>query len=177
MITRTRPVENLYEPDCIRTYMGTYFNVFDPKPSLIHIEDIAHVLAQECRFGGHLPFFYSVAQHSLAVMNQVPKPLKLQALLHDASEAYLRDIPKPIKDRMPEYKAIENNLMVAIASRFGFDWPKSREVKEADEAQIVYEWENCMISINPIEGMAPADAEVRFLRAFYKLTHSSAPKP
>jgi uncharacterized protein len=78
--------ENLYEPDCIRTYTGLYINVFNPKPEMIEIEDIAHALSFQCRFGGHLPKFYSVAQHSLNCSYLVKEPaLKLTALLHDAS--------------------------------------------------------------------------------------------
>ena len=54
--------ENLYTPNCIRTFTGLYMNVFNPKPDMICIEDIAHALSQQPRFGGHLPRMYSVAQ-------------------------------------------------------------------------------------------------------------------
>src|SRR5665811_1025646 len=98
-------MENLYTPNCIRTFTGIYMNVFEPTPEMISIEDIAHALTMQCRFGGHLPDFYSVAQHSLNCSYLIDNPkLKLTALLHDASEAYLLDIPRPIKNNLNNYK-------------------------------------------------------------------------
>ena len=58
-------IENLYTPDCIRTYTGIYMNVFEPTLEMIHIEDIAHALSMQCRFGGHLYDFYSVVQKQI----------------------------------------------------------------------------------------------------------------
>lgn len=57
--------ESLYTPNCIRTFTGIYMNVFDPTDEMICIEDIANALSHQCRFAGHLPNFYSVAQHSV----------------------------------------------------------------------------------------------------------------
>ncbi len=74
--------ENLYTPDCIRTFSGQYVNVFAPDPDTILIEDIAHALSQQCRFGGHLPEFYSVAQHCVICALAVPPEHALSALLH-----------------------------------------------------------------------------------------------
>ena len=116
--------ENLFTPGCIRTFTGLYIDVFEPKPEMICIEDIAHGLSMQCRFGGQLPKFYSVAQHSIHCSEIVSDHLKLEALLHDASEAYLLDIPSPIKNRMPEYKAVEDRLMKAIAAKLGTKIPK-----------------------------------------------------
>lgn len=138
-------MENLYAIDCIRTYTGIYMNVFEPTPEMISIEDIAHSLSMQCRFGGHLPFFYSVAQHSLVVSKYVSKENKLAALLHDASEAYLMDIPRPIKMRLPDYKDIEDNLMKKIAEKFGFEYPLCDEIKKADDAVLQLEWDILMI--------------------------------
>ncbi|MFC4230551.1 hypothetical protein ACFOW1_01525 [Parasediminibacterium paludis] len=66
-------LEDLYKPNCIRTYTGLYMNVFDPTPEMICIEDIAHALSHQCRFSGHTKQFYSVAQHSYHVAALVPK--------------------------------------------------------------------------------------------------------
>lgn len=138
--------ENLYTPDCIRTYTGLYMNVFEPTSEMIDITDIAHALSYQCRFGGHLPKFYSVAQHCLNCSYLIGNPeLKLAALLHDASEAYLLDIPRPIKNRLANYKEIENGLMKVIAEEFGFVWPLQKEIKVIDEAMLQTEWDCLML--------------------------------
>lgn len=134
--------ENLHAGDCIRTHSGQYVNVFDPDPDTILIEDIAHALANQCRFGGHLPRFYSVALHSVYCSHQVhEKELRLAALMHDASEAYLLDIPSPIKRKLYDYTHIEHGLMYVIAKKFGFEWPMHQKVKEADRIMLEMEWE------------------------------------
>jgi len=139
-------VENLYTKDCIRTFSGIYMNVFEPTKEMICIEDIAHALSMQCRFGGHLPNFYSVGRHSLNCSYLIDKPeLKLSALLHDASEAYLLDIPRPIKQRLDNYKGIENRLMYEIANKFGFAWPMPTKVKNIDETMLQLEWDCLMM--------------------------------
>lgn len=143
-------IENLYTPDCIRTYRGKYINVFEPTPEMICIEDIAHSLSMQCRFAGHLPQFYSVAQHSILCCQLITeKEHKLAALLHDASEAYLLDIPKPIKNKLGNYKEVEDNLMSVIAKKFGFAYPLHDKVKEVDNYMLEWEWNSLMIK-NPI---------------------------
>lgn len=139
-------MENLYTPNCIRTVTGIYMNVFEPTPEMICIEDIAHALSNQCRFGGHLPRFYSVAEHSLNCMHLIEKDeLKLGALLHDASEAYLLDIPSPIKKGLSNYKEIEDRLMMVIAKKFEFDYPLHPEIKKVDEIMLQMEWDNLML--------------------------------
>lgn len=134
--------ENLYEPGCIRTRSGVYIDVFDPKPHQILIEDIAHSLSHQCRFGGHLDHFYSVAQHSVYCSRYgfENRDRKLQLLMHDASEAYLLDMPKPIKDRLPDYVEVEKNLMNMIAKKFGFEWPLDEFGKHVDRSMMELEW-------------------------------------
>ncbi|MEL7586629.1 MAG: hypothetical protein AAGU19_07930 [Prolixibacteraceae bacterium] len=165
--------ENLWMPDCIRTYTGLYMNVFEPKPEMINIEDIAHSLSMQCRFGGHLPIFFSVAQHSINCAALVGDERQmLAALLHDASEAYLLDIPRPIKSRMPEYKAIEYKLMLAIADKFGFEWPMSDIVKKIDEEMLVWEW-NCIMLRNSAEApniQSQRETKKAFLNIYKVLT-------
>lgn len=138
--------ENLYTPDCIRTYSGIYMNVFEPTLEMICIEDIAHALSMQCRFGGHLPSFYSVAQHSLNCSYLIEEPeLKLEALLHDASEAYLLDIPRPIKQRLHNYKDLERELMILIFEKFGLTYPIHEKVKAVDETMLQLEWDCLML--------------------------------
>ena len=138
--------ENLYTPDCIRTFTGIYMNVFEPTLEMICIEDIAHSLAQQPRFGGHLPKFYSVAQHSLKCSYLMDSDEeRFEALMHDASEGYLLDIPSPIKKRLSQYKEIEHNLMLKIAEKFGFKYPLSENVKTMDNAMLNAEWHWLML--------------------------------
>lgn len=134
--------ENLYEPNCIRTFTGKYFDPFNPNPALINIVDIAHALNNIPRFAGHTKYRYSVAQHCLNMSTFFDNPHdKLAALLHDASEAYLLDMPKPIKDRLPDYATAEENLMHVIAKKYGFLFPISPKIKKADEDALVTEWD------------------------------------
>lgn len=142
--------ENLYTPNCIRTVSGIYMNVFEPTPEMICIEDIAHALSMQCRFGGHLPTFYSVAQHSLNCSYLIEdEKLKLPALLHDAGEAYLIDVPRPVKRGLTNYKEIEDRLMRVIADKFGFEYPLHPDVKEVDEQMLQTEWNHLMLGNDP----------------------------
>lgn len=142
------PMENLYTPNCIRTVSGKYVNLVDPDPATLDITDIAHALSRIPRFGGHLPVAYSVAHHSVHVARLCQdhdRRVQFQALMHDASEAYLLDIPKPLKDYLPEYRAIEDRMMRALAQRFGFGWPLHPAVKQADKVALETEWEHLML--------------------------------
>lgn len=130
------------EGDWIQTYTGRQFWPLDPRPEEIFIEDIAHALSMQCRFGGHVKAFYSVAQHSVEVSNVVLRTHGLWGLLHDASEAYLVDLPRPLKhfgDLGKWYKFAESALMVAIAERFGLQWPMPTEVEMADDCVLAAE--------------------------------------
>lgn len=126
----------------IETYSGKRFYFLDPTPDMVDIEDIAHSLSNQCRFAGHVSKFYSVAEHSINVSNLVQRinrgdsKLSLAALLHDASEAYLIDIPSPIKQHLPGYKDIEHRVMGVIAAKFGFQWPPDGIIHDADAAQL-----------------------------------------
>jgi hypothetical protein len=141
--------ENLYTKDCIRTYAGHYLNPFLPDPEKIWAEDIAHALAHQCRFGGHLPVFYSVAQHSVEVSRHVAPQHAMAALLHDASEAYLLDMPSPIKRRLSDYKAVEDIMMRAIAERYHFEFPLHESIKRVDNIMCEVEWHQLMLKGKP----------------------------
>jgi hypothetical protein len=112
----------------------------------VEILDIAVPLSRAPRFAGHSRFEYSVAAHSIHVSLLVPEHLRLQALFHDASEAYLADIPSPFKALMPDYKVIEEGIMQAIAKRFKFDFPIDPIVKQADAAALWIERRTLFIS-------------------------------
>ena len=121
----------------IATHSGKKLNPFNPNPDDITIGDIAHSLSMMCRFNGHCSRFYSVAEHSILV-SQVVKIVSREAamygLMHDAAEAYLSDIPKPIKRRLPEAMEIENVLLNAILAKFKITVTQDiiQEVEKAD---------------------------------------------
>jgi len=114
-----------------QVYTGRRFYPFDPRPEDIFIEDFAHALSLECRYNGHCRVHYSVAEHSVRVARWVEKwsgrnvqqhrQLILSALLHDASEAYLKDLPTMIKEHpeMEFYRKAEHRVMLAVWERFG----------------------------------------------------------
>lgn len=113
----------------IETALGKKFYFLSPKEDDIDIKDIAFSLANQCRFNGHVPFF-SVAEHSVAVAARLPPELQLAGLLHDAAEAYLSDIPSPIKQWLPDYQKMEERVQEVIDRKFGTEY--SPVVKAAD---------------------------------------------
>jgi len=130
----------------LQTVSGRWVNPFDPDPSQLDAGDIARALANQCRFGGHSRVFYSVAQHSVIVSELVEQgggevEDVFAALMHDATEAYLGDMPHPLKHRSPlgaAFKAAEDHLELAIRDRFRIraDVP---EIKRVDRALLATE--------------------------------------
>jgi hypothetical protein len=174
-------MENLFTPRSIRTVSGKYVNVFEPDPDTLCIEDIAHALAHQPRFGGHLPDFFSVAQHSIMCAETAFTHNKFNALMHDASEAYLLDIPRPIKLELSNYKEIENGLMLALAKKFGFEWPMNDSIKGLDDFHLRYEFHDLMLgqqfeNCPRIIPMSPRHAKKCFLTQFelYSKTYAAA---
>lgn len=135
--------------DWIQTYTGRQFWPCDPRPEEIHIEDIAHSLSMQCRFTGHCEQFYSVAEHSVRVSEILPGNSALWGLMHDASEAYLTDLSRPLKRGSglgPIYKAMESRLMRAVCERFGMPIDEPAEVKKADNCLLMTEKRDLMRS-------------------------------
>jgi 5'-deoxynucleotidase YfbR-like HD superfamily hydrolase len=166
--------ENLYTTDCIRTFTGKYVNVFEPKPEMFCIEDIAHALSFQCRFGGHLPHFYTVAQHSVHVSRKCDCGNSFTGLMHDVSEAYLVDIPRPIKLRLPEYQAIEDQLNKVLAQVFGFQYPFPPDIKEADKYCLEDEWEWIFMKRSSARVLSISASKQLFLERYYELKKLSA---
>lgn len=121
-----------------RTYSGKRIDFAQPiKAEDIEIEDIANGLIKLCRFSGQCYSFYSVAQHSLHVSALIRddggSPVEqLAGLLHDASEAYIADLPSPAKLECPDYLELETNMMKAICERFSLPFPLPAHVWAAD---------------------------------------------
>ena len=117
----------------ITTFSGKTFHVLDPQPNEVALEDVAHALALTNRFSGHTRFPYSVAQHSVLVSNVVPPELMLQGLLHDSAEAYITDIPTPLKKKLEDIQEIERRICIAVGDALGVNMElKSDAVKDAD---------------------------------------------
>lgn len=173
----------------LQTFTGRQVAPLAPRVSDIAIEDIAHALSHLCRFGGHVRTFYSVAQHSVLVSHALPTELALWGLLHDASEAYLVDLPTPIKSAGPlsGYRGIESLLQRTIYQAFGLAGDEPVQVHDADQALLVLEARALFapaaaerITASTRAGLAlpsmqitpvdPAQAKAGFLKRFNVLT-------
>jgi len=130
--------------DWMQTYTGKQYWPIDPRPEEVCIEDIAHALSNICRYAGHCKSFYSVAEHSIYVSLIVQPEHALTALLHDATEAYVVDVPRPLKRFLANYKEIEQSNWIAIADKFGLPHEMPREIKDADNAVLLAEKEYVM---------------------------------
>lgn len=132
--------------DWIQTFTGKQFWPLDPSEDEISIYDIAHSLSMQCRFNGHCNRFYSVAEHCVRVSVECPPEDALWGLLHDASEAYLSDIPRPLK-RLTEfvkYRESEFFLQSVIYARFGLRGPEPAVVKRMDNVLLATEKRDLM---------------------------------
>ena len=130
----------------VETFSGQAMDLLRPDSELIHLDDIAHSLGNNCRFNGHTSSYYSVAEHSVLVACLVEKMtssrhLVLAGFLHDAHEAYLGDIPTPIKQNLPGWKELSGLMDEAIGKRFTVDPElfQSPEVELADRMALSME--------------------------------------
>ena len=170
-------------PD-ILTASGRYFNFLALENNVFDITEIAHALSNICRFTGHANEFYSVAQHCVMVSHLVPPEDALAGLLHDAAEAFLGDVSRPLKQLLPDYKAIEKLVEADVFRRFGLPSTLPASVKQADLVMLATEQRDLMpphddewpvIShVTPlVETLMPWDnisAKAAFLRRYCQLT-------
>lgn len=153
-------------------------------PFTFDIKDIAHALSLICRFGGHCNEFYSVAEHSVRVSQFVGREYALWGLLHDAAEAYVGDIVKPLQAWCPQLKELESVILKAIAREFHLVWPIPQEIKIIDDRMCATEYRDLMNSntiptfiqgIEPfaeeIEPLTWREAEITFLDRFENLSY------
>ena len=184
----------------ITTFTGKTLDFENPDPESICIEDIAHALSMVCRFSGQCREFYSVAQHSVLVSlglhavvtteeqktwwlwREHETRLRQIALLHDAAEAYMGDLNRPLKRIMPQYSKIEDRVFRAIATKFKLLFTGLPDiVKDMDRLIFANEWASFMPpgpsdadrepdkEIGIIKAMGPKEAEVVFLGRFKEL--------
>ena len=136
----------------ITTYTRKHFDPINPDAELICIEDIAHALPMICRGNGHVSSFWSVGEHCIlcakeAAAKGYSNRLVLAALLHDASECYMSDVPRPFKKELPEYQKWEDHLLSLIYEKFlGSDLTEKEQIqlKEIDNAMLWYDLEELL---------------------------------
>ena len=127
----------------ILTADGIYFN-FEAPTEGFSLNAIARGLANTCRFGGQCDRFYSVAEHSIHVSRIVPEHMAIIGLLHDAAEAFVGDMPKPLKELLPDFKAVERRIEAALFRAFGLPEDLPGEIKHADRAMLATEQRQLM---------------------------------
>lgn len=199
MTTETATIPILREQDgtWIQTYTGRRFWPLDPRPNEVTIGDIAHALSMICRYNGHTRRFYSVAEHSILlcryILDHWPayKIEQLQALMHDAAEAYLCDIPRPVKPMLPGYREAEHRVEVAIQTAFGLPFPGHSKMTKTIDQRILYDEANALMGVDSIAWhqrfapgldveircLSPEQAEAEFLEEFHRLTARKSDDP
>lgn len=166
----------------IRTFTGKKFYWNTIETNDYDIRDIAHALAMNCRWTGHVKKFYSVAQHSWCASQVVPREHALAALLHDATEAYVHDTPSPLKWYLREHSFtafadLEKRVDIALFKAFKLSYPRDPVIKEADLRLLATENRDLMPKgeervhmIEPyawrIDPWIPEVAEEEFLRRY-----------
>lgn len=174
----------------IQTYGGEYVSPLFPHKWTPRIDDIAHALSNLCRFTGHVRRFYSVCEHSCRVADLLPPELRLAGLLHDASEAYLGDMSRPLKHHPffgEAYRDVERALQARIYETFGLG-VEPDEVKDADNRLLATEVRDLMVA-DPgdwkvLEGVEPLPeaivpwspeyAKSAFMFRYYQLARVAA---
>ncbi|EAA9528377.1 HD family hydrolase, partial [Salmonella enterica] len=145
----------------IQTLSGKQFDYLSATIDDIDIEDIAVALSNICRFSGHLPEFYSVAQHSVLCSQLVSPEFAFEALMHDAAEAYCQDIPAPLKALLPDYREIEKRTDQLIRFKLGLPLEDASVVKYADLTMLATERRDLDIDDSIpwviLEGIPPTD--------------------
>lgn len=168
----------------IQTYSGIQFYPLKPELDKLNIIDIAHALSLVGRYNGHINHHYSIAQHSVLISRTFDDPILAKwGLLHDAPEAYICDIPRPIKPLLIGYKELEETYERLVAEKWDLPFPIPKEVMKHDMQILSTEMHSMMTcnknteaflqGISPldveIEKLQPVEAEVMFLQHYIKL--------
>lgn len=140
----------------IGTFSGNSFYPLDPDPEDVEMRDIAHGLAHTCRYAGQCQYFYSVGTHSLYVSRELAgehePAVQLYGLFHDAAEAYVTDVPRPVKGELDGYERIETGIRSAVWESLGIDPPTDDQwqaVMAADDRLFHYEADTLLHGFQP----------------------------
>ena len=147
----------------IRLGSGRYFDLAAPAARDIDIEDIAGALSKICRFGAHIDRFYSVAEHSVhcadvATEDGLPPEARLAVLLHDAAEAYVGDMVRPLKIMLPAFSAVEESVLRAIAAAIGVDFSRWKPQIRAIDNGVLFAEKNLLFSRDDIPWTGESEA-------------------
>lgn len=175
--------------DYITTYTKVHFTPLTPHAEDLRIEDIAHALSLMTRANGHFPEFYSVGQHCIACCREAmargyDRRLSLACLLHDAGEAYLADVTRPVKAHMEFYQKTEKRLLDVIYEHYlgsGLTENEAAAVADVDDTMLYHEFFHYMgerlfrpestLHSKPEFGFRPfADVEKEYLELFKQLS-------
>jgi hypothetical protein len=171
----------------IQTFTGKRVDPRNMTEADICIEDIAHALSMQCRYGGHTRYFYSVAEHCILVSEAIAyrghygRRAQLYGLLHDADEAYLPDMCRPVKEMFPEYKTAGDRILELVVKKYYLPYGAVEEVKKVDHMLLHTEAQQLMGDLNgwylpeppmpevTVQCLPPSEAEAEFLRRFTNL--------
>jgi hypothetical protein len=169
------------EDGWMETFTGKKFTFQKPTPEIICIRDIAHALALLTRYNGHTIKFYSVAEHCVLLTRYMrkkgyPTRMLMTCLLHDAAEAYIGDMPRPVKVRLPSFKRVENVIAKVISEKYHLYWPEPKALKSVDRRALTDERAQAMPPSNnhwmaddlepigiELKFWSPAQAEAKFM--------------
>lgn len=156
----------------INTYSGLLIDLLNPTVDMINIEDIARGLAYKGHFGGQTPFYFSIAQHSMLVSNLMmdeffgDEKMLLLGLLHDASEAYIGDMVKPLKVHLPNFCEVEDRIMEVICEKYDLDYAALSLVKPFDKKAQEIEFKTFFEGASLVRSITPEQSLNAFLHNF-----------
>jgi hypothetical protein len=163
----------------IETYTGKTVELTNIKQTDIDVIDIVQALSNICRFNGHIPSFYSVAEHSVRAANfaleeNLGQEIALTLLLHDAAEAYVGDMVRPLKHH-PDYgtahRQLEDQILSTICQKLGGIWPHPCQIHQIDKQMYLWECDN--IRTGKQLGWSPTYAKQRWLDTYTQLTQNN----
>lgn len=154
----------------IRLFSGKFFDFSTPSADDITLEDIAKGLSREFRFTGQTKRPYSVAQHTVYCSLQPGTPLEqFERLHHDDSESIMKDIPKPLKNLLPDYQELENKIQEVLNKKFDIPFPLSESCHKIDKEIFTWEYKGIMLNEYDFEYWDIEKAEKLWLERHYEL--------